>query len=131
MQNNGEDNLNQKRRIKMRTQETIMADLKKGKFESVPQDVMTIKSCSNMICNTIDIHLTNAQSGDDCYFCISNKLDAWKWLKQINEVEARSVLYQIDDNNPIKFEESLPYKSRFEKGWNYEDHKAKQKLKRR
>jgi hypothetical protein len=88
-------------------------------FTSHPGDVMTIKSTSNMISNSIAIHITNdgmtsqASIITDEYLTLTNRIEAWELLKRCNEIESREVMYQIDDNTPIKYEDSIPYEYRF------------------
>lgn len=95
----------------MRTQETIQESLKAGKFISIPGDIYTVKGSSNMLSNSLTLHLVNSQ--ESIYFGLPNELDAWKFLKSLNETGGRKVYYQIDNNEPINFEDSLPYKYRF------------------
>jgi hypothetical protein len=99
--------------MEKRTQKSIMNDLVNCHFTSTPNDIMTIKHSSGIISDTIAINLSNADTQEDIDFCVINKLDAWKWLKAINDCPARKVLYQVDKHTPVPFEESAPYKHRF------------------
>jgi len=83
-------------------------------FKSYPSDVMTIKSTPRCLSNSIAVHITNSAIGTDEYLTLPNKLEAWKWLKQCNDVPARTVLHQIGDDKPIKYEDSIPYICRFD-----------------
>ena len=84
-------------------------------FKSYPSDVMTIKSTPRCLENSITVHITNSVIGTDEYLTLPNKLEAWKWLKECNEVYCRKVLYQIGSDKPIKYEDSMPYLHRFNK----------------
>ncbi len=103
--------------VKRDLQEALYA----GKFVSVPGDVYTIKSTKGMICNSITVHVAN--TGDvnaaaietDEYFTLPNNLDAWKFLKQINEMGGRIVFHQRGDEPPVEYKRSGPYRCRFGK----------------
>jgi len=99
--------------LSKRTADSITDGLGRAKFTSCPGDKMIIKSHRNIISNTVDINLINEARAENVHFCVSNIIDAWKWLKDINETEARKVTFQIDDEPEMPFENSMPYKSRF------------------
>ena len=91
---------------------TAKALLKKGKWYSTPNDVMTILH-SMCISNTIDIKVTNEPNDVDYTVSVSNVDGAWKWLKRIDGTPARTVLYQTEDGETINFKDSDPYRYRF------------------
>lgn len=98
-----------------RTQDSIRESLsKKGKsFVSIPGDKMVVAGHRNMLSSSLTILLINEEREENVWFSIDNSLPAWKWLKAINEVEAREVVYKVDDDPEIPFENSAPYKYRF------------------
>ncbi len=89
-------------------------------FVSCPGDVMTIEHTPHMISDSISIHITNegtvsaASIITDEYLGLKNCLEAWKWLKSCDDISSREVMLQRDDDDPIKFKDSKPYKCRFE-----------------
>lgn len=92
----------------IRTAESIKKNLL-----TCPGDVFTIKGRSNCISDTLIVLIENHNRGESFLNCWPNKLPVWKLLKQLNEMGGRTVLNQIDDNEPEPFETSLPYKARF------------------
>ena len=66
-----------------------------------------------MISITIDLHLTNKEDGTDAHFSVSNIPTAWRWLKQISEIAARTVQVQTGDGEIVEFKDSEPYVYRF------------------
>ena len=95
----------------MRTQESITKDLRTGNFVTSPGDIFIVKHTSNLISNSIVVELKNGN--ENFYFGLPNKIEAWNFLKELNEIGGRKVLYQIDDNEPFDFADSMPYKYRF------------------
>ncbi len=95
-------------------------NLKAGKgFVTCPGDVFTVKATPGMLSNSIHIHVTNAGTMNDAaietdeYVGLPNNLDAWKMLKQLNEIGGRLVRHQTGDADPVPYEESGPYMYRF------------------
>lgn len=90
-----------------------------GGFTSCPGDVFTIKATSGMISSSISIHITNDGTMNDAaivtdeWLGLENRIEAWEWVKQCSEVPGRKAMYQIDDNEPIEYKDSTPYKHRF------------------
>jgi hypothetical protein len=88
-------------------------------FTTCPGDVFTIQATSNMISSSIAVRITNDGTMNDAaihtdeWLTIANRIEAWKLLKQLNDMGGRSVMYQIDDREPIRYEDSMPYKHRF------------------
>ena len=97
-----------------RTQKSMATE-----FITKPGDVFTIKSNRGVICDTITVQVTNDETAESFYLGYRNELDAWKHLKRINEIAARRVMYQLDDDEPIDFVECIPYRHRFERGFDY------------
>jgi len=95
----------------MRTQESIYEDLRTGNFVTKPGDVYILEHTSACLSDSLDIKLVNR--GEEIYFGLPNNIKAWNFLKQLNEIGGRRVLYQVDDNEPINLEDSQPYKYRF------------------
>lgn len=79
-----------------------------------PNDVITILHSTGIISSSIDIKFSNESTGEKAgYGSLINKKETWNILKEFNEIGGRKVLYQIDNNEPIPFEDSAPYKHRF------------------
>lgn len=100
-----------------RTQEMIHEELRNGSFVSYPGDVFIVKHSSGMISNSLSIEAHNdhpVHGYKTFWFGLPNELNAWKFLKQINEMGGRKVLYQIDENEPFPFEQSVAYRYRFD-----------------
>jgi hypothetical protein len=97
----------------------IQENLYNGKFTSVPGDVYTIERTRGMLSSNVSIHVTNDGTMNaeailtDEYFNLPNNLDAWKFLKQINEIAGRVVFEKIGDEPAVKYEKSGPYRYRF------------------
>ncbi len=97
----------------MRTQDEIFKQLSETGFVSHPQDVITILHSSGVIADTITINIYNHNDGTDVTVAIKNFIKSWNFLKTVSEVYMRFVLYKTDDNLPIFYEDSMPYKHRF------------------
>lgn len=95
-----------------RTAEKILNSVRKtGRIMFYSGDTMTIKSASGVICNTITLNLKNEENEENITFCLPNKIGVWKYLKDV--LQFSQVMYQIDGNEPIKYQDSEPYKARF------------------
>jgi len=97
-----------------RTQEVIYKQLKEGNFMTVPGDVYILKHTSNVISDSLTIELINKRDDEQVIFGLPNNIKSWQFLKGLNEIGNRIVLYQIDEEEPFPFEESTPYKYRFD-----------------
>ncbi len=94
--------------IEKRNQESMRKN-----FISCPGDKYTIKGSSNCISNSITVMVSNSGREEKFFITMRNNLDAWKMLKKLDDMGGRTVLDQIDNNAPIPFKDSMPYKHRF------------------
>jgi len=94
----------------MRTQQTILEQLRNGRFELLPNDIYTIIMHSGTISDTITINLTNSNNNENIDFAVGNTEASWNWLKNLADV--RPVYYSID-GNIIPFWKSEAYQYRF------------------
>jgi len=92
----------------VRSQQTMSKE-----FITKPGDVFTIKSWKGLISNTISVNVTNEKHNEEFWLSFVNELKAWKFLKKLNRMGARTVLFQTNNDKPIPFEKSIPYISRF------------------
>ena len=78
-------------------------------------DVFTIIIAEGVISNSIEFKLTNKDEGEEFYVdSIPNKLQAWKMLRDVNDMLFRTVLvYNERENRTDPFEQSAPYIYRF------------------
>ena len=88
----------------------------KKQFVTRPGDVFTIKVRSNLLSNVIDVEVKNERVGENFTLTFKNAEDSWDLFKKLNDMLARKVFYKVDDEEPIPFEDSPPYKSRFGAG---------------
>ncbi len=89
----------------------FMEDFNNGNFITAPKDVFTLMHTSGLISDSLSIKIN--RSGKTFYFGLKNNIESWTLLKKLNEMGARTVLYQIDNETPIAFEDSYPYRYRF------------------
>jgi len=83
------------------------------KFVTSPDDVYIIKSSTGVLANTISVNVINNKTEEDFMISFKNIFQSWKVLKQLNEMTSRAVLFQIDNNDPLNYEDCFPYKARF------------------
>ena len=79
-----------------------------------PGDIFTIE-VGEFLSSDICFTLRNKYTGDEFFpFSIPNKLEAWKMLKEWNEVPNRKVeVHNVREETTVDFEDSKPYKYRF------------------
>lgn len=92
----------------IRTQETMREN-----FISCPGDVYIIKMHRNLISNCLVFYVTNEERKEKFPITATNKLGVWELLRDLDNMGGRSVMVQIDNDNPINFKDSMPYKARF------------------
>ncbi len=90
-----------------RSHETLQKE-----FTSYPDDVYTIKHQSGVLRNVIVVNITNEGRGENFPVTFNNVLKAWKELKMLADL-GRTVLHQTDDQEPIPYADSEPYRYRF------------------
>ena len=79
-----------------------------------PGDKITILHTTNLISNTITCKFENTKTDEaSIVMGIANIPRHWRFLRDINNIGGRTVLYQIDNGEPFPFEDSIPYKGRF------------------
>ena len=93
--------------------ETRTTESMKTNFITCPGDVFVIKGHSRCITDSITVAITNTDRDEHFYINLRNILAAWKMLKQLDDMGGRSVFDQLDDNDPIPYKDSTPYKARF------------------
>jgi hypothetical protein len=78
-----------------------------------PGDYLIIRTAKGVLSNSIKIESTKDK--DRKFFSFKNCPEAWAILKNISEIEGRTVVMQEDDEAPVPFKESIAYKIRFTK----------------
>ncbi len=83
-------------------------------FITRPGDVFTVKSFyRQLLTNSIMVEVSNENTKEDFVMIFPNKTGSWSLFKSINETAGRRVMYQLDGQDPVPFENSTPYKIRF------------------
>lgn len=95
------------------TQKTVFERLIETNITK-PGDTIIIHSNRGVLSNSIDCTFSNEVSGEASEkTCIDNIKSNWAWLKRLNGIGGRKVMYQVDIDTLIPYEESTPYKYRF------------------
>ena len=79
---------------------------------SNPGDTITIVMQKGVICDSVLLQMHSAASTKKETFSVPNKLEAWRYLKSINDLAGRRVWVKTG-NRKIPYEKSLPYMIRF------------------
>lgn len=84
-------------------------------FVTHPGDVFAILAHEGVICNTIDVQISNEETDEKFTISFNNQLGSWKTLKTISEFRAVNYERHLYGGKieSCKYVDSAPYKHRF------------------
>lgn len=80
-------------------------------FISKPNDQYIVPVFRNCLSSGMSFRVLN--TNEDFSISCDNKLEVWELLRKLDDMGGRSVFVQYDNEQPIPYKESAPYKHRF------------------